>query len=119
VTVHYRWHPLFGQTLEVRRYWRNLSASGWICQVPGTATGVVAPVPVWMTDKTACESLSFGDPLLSIDALCELRGTLDAVLRRKGMSDPNDGESADEPRRQEATSIAVERSGHAADEQAG
>ena len=120
MTVHYPWHPHYGETLEVRRFWHNRSASGWICQVPSKAKGVVVPVPAWMTDKTFCDSLSVGNPLLSMEALCELRITLDNLLHRgRATNTDKQKERTDAPENRKAAPAVLEGAGRDPDARAG
>jgi len=65
VTVHYRWHPLHGQTIRVRRSVRH-GRDVWLCEQDAAA------IPVWMTDCVACAALSTGPVVVSVEALAEL-----------------------------------------------
>lgn len=71
-----------------------------------------------MTDRAFCESLCLGQPLLSLDALCELRAVLDARL---GLStgEEHKKENSDGQGAKKAASLAVERSNRPAFRRAG
>jgi hypothetical protein len=45
-------------------------------------TGIPTAVPAWMTEPEAAKS-AFGEPQVSIEALCELRRVLDLHLSNK------------------------------------
>jgi hypothetical protein len=79
VTVHYRWHPLYGQIARVRRTVPRSTSEVLFCELPDGATGAL---PAWMTDAVACAALTVGAPVVSIAALQELRALLDAVAPR-------------------------------------
>jgi len=53
------------------------------CELPDGTRGTL---PAWMTDAAACAVLTVGVPVVSLIALQELRGLLDAVAA--GASDP-------------------------------
>jgi hypothetical protein len=42
----------------------------------------MAAIPLWMTDPVICAGFSFGEPLVSVEALSNLRGLLDSVRSR-------------------------------------
>src|SRR5215470_6492880 len=69
VTVYYRWHPLFGQSLRVcRRRWKDNT----VCQLPDNTA---LCIPSWMLSPE-CARLSAGPPQISVDALMQLRHLL-------------------------------------------
>jgi hypothetical protein len=76
VVVHYRWHPLHGQTILVQRSLRH-GREVWLCQQEHHT----AAVPVWMTDRVACAALSVGPVLVSVEALTAL-AALVTITRR-------------------------------------
>jgi hypothetical protein len=49
VTVHYRWHPLHGETILVQRSVRQ-GREVWLC----ARDQRTAAIPTWMTDRVAC-----------------------------------------------------------------
>jgi hypothetical protein len=79
VTVHYRWHPLYGQIARVRRGVPRSTGDVLFCELPDGATGAL---PAWMTDAAACAALTVGAKVVSIATLQELRELLDAVAPR-------------------------------------
>jgi len=79
VTVHYRWHPLYGQMARVRRGVPRGHGELLFCELPDGTRGAL---PSWMTDAAACAALTAGTPVVAIAALQELRGLLDAVGAR-------------------------------------
>jgi hypothetical protein len=74
VTVHFPWHPLHGQTMLIRRSVRD-GRELWLCE-PDQHT---AAIPVWMTDRVACPTLSIGPVLVSVEALTELASLVNAT----------------------------------------
>jgi hypothetical protein len=48
-------------------------------------------IPVWMTDPVTCAGFSLGDPLVSIEALTNLRAVLDSLRSSaaRGADHPN------------------------------
>src|SRR5437867_7569420 len=83
VTVHYRWHPLYGQVARVNRGVPHGNDELLFCELPDGTRGTL---PSWMTNATACAVLTVGKPVVAITALQELRVLLDAVVA--GGSDP-------------------------------
>ncbi|MCK6590688.1 MAG: DUF5372 family protein [Polyangiaceae bacterium] len=76
MTIHYRWHPLFGRSLRVVRYITRIGRDFVHCEMPDST---VARIPRWMTDATECSAMAMGTPQLSLDALVELRRLLDTI----------------------------------------
>src|SRR2546426_8219297 len=74
VTVYYRWHPLFGLSLPVHRRRKSSNGERVSCQLPG---GKLYSLPSWML-RPDCAQFSFGSPLISVEALCELRNLIAA-----------------------------------------
>jgi hypothetical protein len=52
VTVHYRWHALFGQTLRVTSHAKVTAANEIVCQQPD---GTRVVLPLWMLDPKCAE----------------------------------------------------------------
>jgi hypothetical protein len=76
VTVHYRWHALWGTQLQCRRQIAGSDGDYLDCELPD---GAGAQIPVWMTDPVVCAGFSFGTPVASVEALVELRSLLDSM----------------------------------------
>src|SRR4029077_9470973 len=74
VTVYYRWHPLFGLSLPVHKRRKISNGERVSCQLPD---GTLWSLPSWMLNPE-CAHFSFGAPLVSVEALCELRHLLAA-----------------------------------------
>jgi hypothetical protein len=78
VTIWYRWHPFYGQTVRMLRA-RNKDGDQCIrCELPD---GTTATIPAWMTDAETCAQMSAGEPAIGLAALVELRSFLDSRLR--------------------------------------
>jgi hypothetical protein len=69
VTIAYRWHPLHGQTLCVRKRDRRHGNAYVVVQLPDDT---LCALPVWMTDPAACAGMALGPAVVSCDALLEL-----------------------------------------------
>ena len=74
VTVYYRWHPLFGLSLPVHRRRKSSNGERVFCQLPD---GKFCSLPSWML-RPDCAQFSLGSPLISVEALSELRNLLTA-----------------------------------------
>ena len=59
VVIHYRWHPLYGQSASRVQIERR--ATGEFVHVE-LAPGVVAVLPAWKLDAVYCASLKVGAP---------------------------------------------------------
>ena len=75
-TVYYKWHPLAGQNLEVHKRKKDESGEYVFVRLPDET---ICGLPAWMFHP-ACAEFVVGPPLISIEALTELRGVL-AELR--------------------------------------
>lgn len=84
VTVHYRWHPLYGQMARVNRSVPSDSGAWLFCELPDGTRGTL---PAWMTDAGACAVLTLGAPMVAIPALQEVRVLLDALARGSDRTD--------------------------------
>ena len=73
VTVYYRWHPLFGLALPLRRRQLDRDGERLLCQAPD---GRLHSLPGWMCSPE-CLQFSLGSPLISADALGQLRALVD------------------------------------------
>lgn len=81
VTVHYCWHPLSGQKLRVTAHAKITNSNEVICQ---RSDGTRVVLPLWMLDPK-CSEFVVGQPVISLDALIELRQLLAArVIARQG-----------------------------------
>ena len=65
VTVHYRWHPLYGQMARVNRSLPIANGELLFCELPDGTRGTL---PAWMTDAAACAVLTVG-ALFDLDVL--------------------------------------------------
>jgi hypothetical protein len=65
VTVYYRWHPLFGRTLQVRKHMKNRRGEHIFCELPD---GTACSLPMWMFSPD-CTRFSLGRPVISVAAL--------------------------------------------------
>jgi hypothetical protein len=83
VTVYYRWHPLFGQSVRVHRRHRIKSEDYLHIRLPDETT---CGLPAWMFDS-ACLEFIIGDPLISVEALNELRDVLNTLHGDAGKCD--------------------------------
>jgi hypothetical protein len=86
VTIHYRWHPLCGQS--ARRIQIERRATGEFVHVELTP-GNVTIVPAWKVDPVYCASLKIGAPQVSLAALCALHELLVACESRQLSSGGN------------------------------
>ena len=74
-TVYYRWHPLCGETLRIRKRARDRLGERVFCELPD---GTVCALPGWML-QPSCERFSFGAPLIAVEALSALRDLLSSL----------------------------------------
>jgi hypothetical protein len=74
VTVYYRWHPLFGQTLRVHKRIRSSQGEQVFCELPDHTLG---SLPAWMLSPE-CTQFTLGTPLIAVEALYDLRDILGA-----------------------------------------
>src|SRR5437868_7141488 len=72
VTVYYRWHPLFGLALPVWRRSKYGDGERIYCKEPD---GRICVLPEWML-RPECAQWCLGSPLVSVDALVQLRNLL-------------------------------------------
>ena len=72
VTVYYRWHPLFGQTLNVYKRRRGRTGERKVCEL---GDGRTIAIPAWMLHPD-CAQMLLGPPQISLEALAELRRLL-------------------------------------------
>jgi hypothetical protein len=84
-TVAYRWHPLFGRTVQVSPFRRGKALT---CIYTQERPDLCRELPNWMFDEGYCVGMTLGPPQISIDGLGELAAVL-ALLgtRRSGNAD--------------------------------
>src|SRR5207245_2312742 len=75
VVIHYPWHPLFGEKLQVRRSHRLPDgARVYFCLLPN---GTLGAIPAWMGDRERCIRCPLVlAPEVSLEALRELGAVL-------------------------------------------
>ena len=76
VTLHYRWHGLYGVELQCHRTVDAWDEYYLNCQLPD---GAGALIPAWMADPIVCAGFAFGTPMVSVEALVRLRSLLDST----------------------------------------
>ena len=74
-TIAYRWHPLFGRTLQVSRSRRGKDLT---CIYTDERPDLARELPNWMFDESYCAGMTFGPPQVGIEALNELAAVLAA-----------------------------------------
>jgi len=74
-TVAYRWHPLFGRTLQVSRNRRGKDLTSIYTE---ERPDLARELPNWMFDEIYCAGMSLGPPQVSVEALDELVAALAA-----------------------------------------
>jgi hypothetical protein len=72
-TIAYRWHPLFGRTLQVSAFRRGKELT---CIYTNERPDLSRELPNWMFDESYCAGMTLGQPEISIDALIELASVL-------------------------------------------
>jgi len=75
-TVAYRWHPLFGRTLQVSPFRRGKALT---CVYSHERPDLCRELPNWMFDAGYCASMTLGPPEISIEGLNELAAVLEAL----------------------------------------
>ncbi len=76
ITVQYRFHPLYGQSLRVQRRVKFPRGEHLFCELPD---GTIGAFPSWMADVAKSSAIVIGVPLTSVAALSELRTVLDSL----------------------------------------
>lgn len=95
MTVYYRWHPLFGQTLNVYKRRRGRTGERTVCEL---GDGRTIAIPAWMLHPD-CAQMLLGPPQISLEALAELRRLLSDLRNStcdKGSLTPTPKERVDE-----------------------
>lgn len=72
-TIAYRWHPLFGRTLQVSY---NRRGKDLVCIYTDERPDLARELPNWMFDENYCAGMSLGAPQVSIEALNALVSAL-------------------------------------------
>src|SRR5215471_21849277 len=81
-TIAYRWHPLFGRTLQVSPFRRGKELT---CIYTDERPGLSRELPNWMFDESYCAGMTLGQPEISIEGLNELASVLASfAANRKG-----------------------------------
>ncbi len=73
--IAYRWHPLFGQTLQVSSHRRGKDLQ---CIYTDERPDLSRELPVWMFDEGYCVNMALGEPQISIDGLLKFAAALEA-----------------------------------------
>ncbi len=75
-TVHYPYHPLYGQEIGVVRRYPSRNSDGYLIEWPD---GSRRAIPGWMLDPISCAKVRcMKEPILALSALCSLRLLLDS-----------------------------------------
>jgi hypothetical protein len=69
---------------QCRRSISNSDGDYLECELPD---GAGALIPAWITDPVVCAGFSFGTPVVSVEALVELRSLLDASRVPQGVQE--------------------------------
>ena len=88
-TIAYRWHPLFGRTLQVSPFRRGKELT---CIYVDERPDLCRELPNWMFDESYCSDMTLGQPEVSIEGLNELASVLallSANRRRGAQSSPS------------------------------
>lgn len=75
MTVHYRWHPLFGQVLPVHKRMKDRHGEHIFVEL---ADETICSLPAWMFSPE-CAIFSVSSPLVAVDALTSLREFLSSL----------------------------------------
>ena len=74
-TVYYQWHPLFRQTLRIRKRMKDRHGEHIFCELPD---GTICSLPIWMF-RPESTHFPLGSPLISVEALAALRDLVGAL----------------------------------------
>ena len=88
-TIAYRWHPLFGRTLQVSPFRRGKALT---CIYTHERPDLCRELPNWMFDQSYCAGMTLGPPEISLEGLNELAGVLTALgtnRKRSAQSRPS------------------------------
>ena len=106
-TIAYRWHPLFGRTLQVSPFRRGKDLT---CIYTDERPDLCRELPNWMFDESYCAGMTLGLPEISIEGLNELAAvlaSLGANRQRGAQSHPSRKKEKDSAEKQVST---IERS---------
>ena len=92
VTVAYRWHPLHGRRLRAHQGARRDARDVVLVE---DRPGLTRELPAWMCDAAACSAMTFGPPLVQVDAPQALSAFLATLLQARTAS------RSSEPRKKE------------------
>src|ERR1700694_5859282 len=76
-TIAYRWHPLYGRTLQVSPFRRGKDLT---CIYTDERPDLCRELPTWMFDESYCAGMTLGLPQISVEGLNEFVAVL-AVVR--------------------------------------
>ena len=76
ITIHYPFHPLYGQSVHVQRRAKFPKGEYIFCEF---ADGTIGGFPSWIADPAESLNITVGTPLTSAEALAELRTLLDSL----------------------------------------
>jgi hypothetical protein len=105
--VAYRWHPLFGRTLQVSPFRRGKELT---CIYTDERPDLCRELPNWMFDGSYCGDMTLGPPEISIEGLNELANvlaSLSANRNRGAQSDPSINKEVDRAEKAAAQSSAA------------
>ena len=88
LTIHYRFHPHFGETVF---FWRREASAAAVQFAAHPSSGLPLPVADWMTCPEAALLPLVGRPRISVPALAELGGIVSAFLRSADGEGGSDG----------------------------
>ena len=107
VTAAYRWHPLHGRRLRAHQGARRDARDVVLVE---DRPGLTRELPAWMCDAAACSAMTFGPPLVQVDAPWALSAFLATLLQARTASrssePPKKEEVTDEPADETATKTA-------------
>lgn len=104
-TIAYRWHPLFGRTLQISPFRRGKDLT---CIYTNEGPDLCRELPNWMFDEGYCAGMALGQPEVSIEGLNELASVLallGANRKRGAQSSPSSKTEVDRAE----TGITIER----------
>ena len=110
-TVYYRWHPLFGQALPVRKRMKDHHGEHLFVELKD---GTICSLPAWMFNRE-CEVFSLGPPVVAVRALSTLRELLSSLQMASDKASLNPSHKEEEseasrPTAEPATELAADRS---------
>lgn len=79
--IAYRWHPLFGQVVQVSPHRRGKDLIGIYT---GERPDLSRELPSWMLDESYCAGMALGTPTISVAGLNELVEVLASLRETQG-----------------------------------